>query len=224
MTQEAVSIVVLLAEHSFPDCKEARFAALFERFVETTIGFEHAGDAAVAGGEAVCVAEETSAEAFCSTYMDTCSMYDSFSGDMAMRIMVYEAAEMGEAVTARPAVTITSEPRPVTQCCTAPRSWLCRRDLCQTLAPGSAYCLPRVNCLLLPTVIRHCTTVYLSLRRPDNRKANVTKHLIFYSSLFRDLGHDLGLYRARCREAGSFLGPATLASGCFTCAVEGVTT
>ena len=30
-------------------------------------------------------------------YMDTCSMYDSFSGDMAMCIMAYEAAETGEA-------------------------------------------------------------------------------------------------------------------------------
>jgi len=49
-----------------------------------------------AGGEAVCVDEEpTAADMFCMQYMATCSMYDSFNGDMAMCVMAYNSAPMG---------------------------------------------------------------------------------------------------------------------------------
>ena len=49
-----------------------------------------------ASGEAVCVDEEpTAADMFCMQYMATCSMYDSFNGDMAMCVMAYNSAPMG---------------------------------------------------------------------------------------------------------------------------------
>ena len=48
-------------------------------------------------GLSVCVDGNAQAQAFCAQYMNTCSMYDSFSGDMAMCVMSYDNTPMGSA-------------------------------------------------------------------------------------------------------------------------------